>query len=242
MVSYHGRTRFRTATFKVFFTPAARPPRFFPAGFPAGRPGRDVFPQRHPEPIGRGHGESPKRHLCSQWTRRAAWPAGPWSRRKKPCAYCLGRLHRGDRFNVIRFATEAEAFFPGLTAATPANLARAKEFVANWQAAGGTNFEEALKLALDEGMTAGRPRLIVLVTDGKPTIGETGDEALLRLVAAGPAPGRCASSRSPSAATSTPTCWTGWPSRPGPSAPISPPARRSRAASPASTTRSARRS
>ena len=55
--------------------------------------------------------------------------------------------------------------------------------MSDWQAAGGTNCEEALKLALNEKAAPGRPRLVVLVTDGKPTIGETGDDALLRLVA-----------------------------------------------------------
>lgn len=97
--------------------------------------------------------------------------------------YCLGRLNRGDRFNVIRFATEAEALFPGLTAAAGANLRRAEQFVHQWQAGGGTNCEEALQTALAAAGTAQRPRLVVLVTDGKPTIGATDEEALLRIIA-----------------------------------------------------------
>lgn len=94
---------------------------------------------------------------------------------------CLERLDRRDRFNVVRFSTEAESLFNGLVPAGAANLARAREFVAGWQAAGGTNCEEALKAALAEKGTAERSRAIVLVTDGRPTIGETGDEALLVL-------------------------------------------------------------
>ncbi len=98
-------------------------------------------------------------------------------------AYCLGRLRRNDRFNVVRFATEAESLFPEALAAAPANITRAKEFVADWQAAGGTNCEEALKLALNEKGAPGRSRLVILITDGRPTIGETGEDALLQLVA-----------------------------------------------------------
>jgi Ca-activated chloride channel family protein len=101
---------------------------------------------------------------------------------RQALAYCLGRLNRGDRFNIIRFATEAESLFPDLLEASAANLAQAQAFVADWQAAGGTNCEEALKLSLAGKRSADRPRIVVLVTDGKPTIGETGDEALLRLV------------------------------------------------------------
>ena len=66
--------------------------------------------------------------------------------------YCLGRLNRGDRFNIIRFATEAESLFPGLTAAAGTNLRRAEHFVRQWQAGGGTNCEEALQIG------AGRSR------------------------------------------------------------------------------------
>lgn len=96
-------------------------------------------------------------------------------------ARCLERLGRRDRFSVVRFSTEAESLFNGLVPAGGANLARAREFVAGWQAAGGTNCEEALKAALAEKGSAERSRAIVLVTDGRPTIGETGDEALLAL-------------------------------------------------------------
>ncbi len=94
---------------------------------------------------------------------------------------CLQRLRRGDRFNVVRFATEAEPLFHRPLPADAANLARAREFVSGWQAAGGTNLEEALKTAGGDPAPGGRPRVIVLVTDGRPTIGETGEEALLRL-------------------------------------------------------------
>ena len=104
--------------------------------------------------------------------------------------YCLERLNRGDRFNIIRFATEAEPLFRELRPAAADNLRQAREFIGQWRAAGGTNCEDALLQALmvpDAGAlsaspTAGRPAMIVLITDGKPTIGETGEEALLRKI------------------------------------------------------------
>jgi Ca-activated chloride channel homolog len=180
-VSYHGTDTLPDSDFKIFFTPAAGRLGFSLLAFrPAGQEGT-FFLSATPDPAGADALIAEKDILFAVDT-SGSMSGRAMEQAQKAMAYCLGRLKRGDRFNVIRFATEAEAFFPGLTSATPASLARAKEFVANWQAAGGTNFEEALKLALDEGMTAGRPRLIVLVTDGKPTIGETGDDALLRLV------------------------------------------------------------
>ena len=47
---------------------------------------------------------------------------------------------------------------------------------------GGTNIEEALNLALKEKRNSNRTHLIVFITDGKPTIGETADENLLKKI------------------------------------------------------------
>ena len=106
---------------------------------------------------------------------------------KSALRYCLGRLHRGDRFNIVRFATEAEPLFDAWRPAAAENLRQAENFIDQWRAAGGTNCDEAMDLALrvpDEGAgmperTARRPSAIVLITDGKPTIGETAEESLL---------------------------------------------------------------
>lgn len=96
---------------------------------------------------------------------------------------CLGRLGQNDRFNLIRFATEAEPLFRKLVPVNAANLARAQKFVSGWVAAGGTHCEEALKAGLAESGSGDRSRLVVFITDGRPTIGETDEEALLRIIA-----------------------------------------------------------
>jgi Ca-activated chloride channel family protein len=196
-VSHESREALPDTDFKVFITPAAGRLGFSLLTFrPAGQDGT-FFLSIAPHSFGDEAGIAEKDIIFVVDT-SGSMAGRAMEQAQAAMAHCLARLNRGDRFNIIRFATEAEAFFQALTTATPANLARAKEFVANWQAAGGTNFEEALQLALmvpaespegsrrgsalDEGVAAGRPRLIVLVTDGKPTIGETGDDALLRLV------------------------------------------------------------
>ncbi|MBN2399716.1 MAG: VWA domain-containing protein [Candidatus Aminicenantes bacterium] len=93
--------------------------------------------------------------------------------------YCLERLNRDDRFNIIRFATEAEPLFRELRPAAAGNLDQARDFIGHWQAVGGTNCDDALQMALAASPDSNRPNLIVLITDGKPTIGETSEEALL---------------------------------------------------------------
>jgi Ca-activated chloride channel family protein len=101
---------------------------------------------------------------------------------KSALLYCLNRLNRGDSFNVIRFATEAESLFQELRSAGADNLRQAKNFISQWQAAGGTNCEEAMNLALTAVPETQRPNMIILITDGKPTIGETSEENLLRKI------------------------------------------------------------
>jgi Ca-activated chloride channel family protein len=102
---------------------------------------------------------------------------------KKALTYCLSRLNPADRFELIRFSTEAYALFGGLRQADRGNLGKAYEFVEGLQAVGGTHMEEALKLALADGEKSGgdraRPHMIVFITDGRPTIGETDEDKLL---------------------------------------------------------------
>jgi len=88
---------------------------------------------------------------------------------------CVSALRHGDHFQIVRFSTEAESLFSGPV--DKANIQKSFKFIDNFNAAGGTNLEEALKLASGQSQS-GRPRYIVLLTDGMPTIGET-DESIL---------------------------------------------------------------
>lgn len=103
---------------------------------------------------------------------------------KKALLFCIENLNEGDCFDIVRFSTEAEALFQGPKEATEANKQEARDFVEDLRAIGGTNIEEAMQVALDAksektGPADGRPHLVIFITDGKPTIGETQEEALL---------------------------------------------------------------
>lgn len=83
-----------------------------------------------------------------------------------------------DRFQIVRFSTEAEPLFPDLVEASDANRARVVALVDRFEAAGGTAIEEALSAALAPlaartGDAARRPSVVAFVTDGIPTVGET---------------------------------------------------------------------
>jgi len=102
---------------------------------------------------------------------------------KRALLFCLENLNAGDRFELVRFATESENFFGRLEPASPANISQAKNFVNNLKPIGGTNIEAALAGALEVNREEGkRPGFIIFLTDGKPTIGATGEDTLVNKV------------------------------------------------------------
>ncbi|MCG6913992.1 VIT and VWA domain-containing protein [bacterium BMS3Abin03] len=101
---------------------------------------------------------------------------------KKALLYCIENLNPGDGFDIIRFSTEAYSLFNKIENADETNINKAGKFIDNLKPVGGTNIEEALKIALQENGTSGRTHLIVFITDGKPTIGETNEDILLKKI------------------------------------------------------------
>lgn len=96
--------------------------------------------------------------------------------------YCLEHVNRGDRFNVITFGTTVSSFRNDLVTAAPANIAAAREFVENVIANGRTNISGALEKALAGKAEEGRPRIMMFLTDGAPTVGELIPEKILEQV------------------------------------------------------------
>lgn len=89
--------------------------------------------------------------------------------------YMLARLNPSDRFQLVRFSTDVESFFDG-RASVPAsaiNVQRARRFASRMVPAGGTAIHPALQQALTTMRAPNMPRIVVFLTDGMPTVGET---------------------------------------------------------------------
>jgi Ca-activated chloride channel family protein len=101
---------------------------------------------------------------------------------KRALQFVLNNLNPRDRFNIIQFNSEVEPFRKGLVDASEGEVAAARKFVAEIKAVGGTAIHDALITALESlPETRGdRPAMIVFVTDGLPTVGETSVETILR--------------------------------------------------------------
>jgi len=96
---------------------------------------------------------------------------------KNALIYCIKHLRPADRFSVIPFSHEPEPFYEKLVTATKANVADAVRRAGTIEAAGGTNINDTLLLALGmaDEKERERPFMIVFLTDGKPTVGAATD-------------------------------------------------------------------
>jgi Ca-activated chloride channel family protein len=102
---------------------------------------------------------------------------------KKALAFCVENLNDGDRFEILRFATEVEALFDRLTDATREHRAKAQSFIQELKPIGGTAIDDALKKALALRSEQGdRPFVVIFLTDGRPTVGVTDENQIVRNV------------------------------------------------------------
>ena len=106
---------------------------------------------------------------------------------KKALRYCIANLNPNDRFQVIRFSTEAQPLWGELMKATPHAREKADAFIESFKAMGGTAIEDAFKAALrksdDRNLNppeTGNPYVVVFLTDGQPTVGETNEDKLVQ--------------------------------------------------------------
>ena len=102
---------------------------------------------------------------------------------RKSLLYCLDNLNPEDRFDVIAFNEAPDILTQKLVPATRENINKAKKFIENVEANGGTNIDDALRasLALFKDID-GKENMIVFITDGLPTVGETNINTILQHV------------------------------------------------------------
>lgn len=99
---------------------------------------------------------------------------------KEALLFCVHNLNKNDRFNIVRFSTEARTLFEDLEVANSENVEAAQDFIKKLRAVGGTNIDEALEKALRFKKRPNHPYFVVFITDGKPTIGVTAEKDILK--------------------------------------------------------------
>lgn len=104
---------------------------------------------------------------------------------RKALEYCVRKLNEGDRFNIIGFNTDVEPFKANLVEVNAGSREEALAFIRKVDARGGTAMNDALAAALAMNYDGKRPAIILFLTDGRPTVGETSPDIILDNVGKG---------------------------------------------------------
>ncbi len=105
---------------------------------------------------------------------------GKMDKARKALLFGIRTLRDSDRFNVISFAGEERLMESGLISANADGKKRGEEFVNKLQPTGGTNINDSLIAAMRQFDRSERPKMMVFMTDGLPTVGETNVERIIK--------------------------------------------------------------
>jgi len=99
--------------------------------------------------------------------------AGKMEKARAALLYGIRILRPQDRFNVISFAGEERLMESGTITADDAGRKRGETFAQSLRPVGGTNINQALLTSMQQFKPSDRPKILVFMTDGLPTVGET---------------------------------------------------------------------
>jgi hypothetical protein len=105
---------------------------------------------------------------------------GKMEKARKALLFGIRTLRDGDRFNVVSFAGEERLMETGLISADAAGKRRGEEFVGKLQPTGGTNINDSLIAAMKQFDRSDRPKMMVFMTDGLPTVGVTNVDTIIK--------------------------------------------------------------
>lgn len=103
---------------------------------------------------------------------------------KAALEFCIQSIPEENYIYLLSFASDVNVFKDEPTLATSNIKAQAIEYIRNLEALGGTNINDALITAINalNKLDNGFPTYILFVTDGKPTVGVTNDEEIIKIV------------------------------------------------------------
>ena len=114
---------------------------------------------------------------------------GKMEKARQALLYGIRILRPVDRFNVVAFAGEDRLMESGLLQADEPGRKRGETFVQSLKPQGGTNINQALLTSFQQLKTSDRPKIVVFLTDGLPTVGETKVPQIIENVARARTPG-----------------------------------------------------
>ena len=105
--------------------------------------------------------------------------AGKMEKARAALLYGIRILRPQDRFNVVSFAGEEHLMESRMITADDQGRKRGEVFAQSLRPLGGTNINQALQAAMQQFESSSRPKMIVFMTDGLPTVGVTNADQIV---------------------------------------------------------------
>jgi Ca-activated chloride channel family protein len=99
--------------------------------------------------------------------------AGKMEKARAALLYGIRILRGQDRFNVVSFAGEERLMESRMISADEQGRKRGETFAQSLRPVGGTNINQALLVGMRQFEASNRPKILIFMTDGLPTVGET---------------------------------------------------------------------
>src|SRR5882762_10325110 len=115
--------------------------------------------------------------------------AGKMEKARAALLYGIRILRPQDRFNVVSFAGEERVMEPRMISADDQGRKRGEAFAQSLRPVGGTNINQSLLAAMQQFQSSNRPKILVFMTDGLPTVGETNPTRIVDNARAARVPG-----------------------------------------------------
>lgn len=91
-------------------------------------------------------------------------------------------LEQDEAFNLIVYNEAVEEFAETPVVASRDNIVRARQFINSIRVSGGTNIHGALQRAIAQPVKKGTVPIVLFLTDGLPTIGETSEKTIRKAI------------------------------------------------------------
>jgi len=94
----------------------------------------------------------------------------------------LGAMNPDDRFNIVLFSDQVRFFQRDPTPVTPDSLRLARKWLGGVRSRGYTDVNQALRQLLRRDLSEGRVYELIMISDGKPTLGVLDTRELINLI------------------------------------------------------------
>ncbi|MEP6568486.1 MAG: VIT and VWA domain-containing protein [Acidobacteriota bacterium] len=105
--------------------------------------------------------------------------AGKMEKARAALLYGIRILRPQDRFNIVSFAGEERLMETRMITADEEGRKRGEEFAQSLRPVGGTNINQALLAAMQQFESSNRPKILIFMTDGLPTVGVTSADQIV---------------------------------------------------------------